>query len=144
MFSRLGTPNRHTRQAPETKIHIAMIKLPPPRPISHILLGALSAIAFITPITSHATSLNLACTNSNSVEPMLISVDFSSNKVWLNGREMDDVAINKNEITYAHNLGPAGKWNQKLNRITGNLLVQFPGSNDFLAPYKCEKAIQKF
>jgi len=75
---------------------------------------------------------------------MAITVDLSQHMVLMDGQHMQNVTITKNEISFVRDLGVAGRWSQKINRTTGILLLQIPGSNDFLNPWKCENANPKF
>lgn len=107
---------------------------------TRILCGAL----VLVPLVSHAKIIDLVCSDSVDRSSMAITVDLSQHTVLMDGHHMQNVTITKNEINFVRDLGVAGKWSQKINRTTGVLLVQIPGSNDFLDPWKCENANPKF
>ena len=119
---------------------------PPSDPSNKRIAIFLFTIAVIAPVASHAVVLELACEPLTGAEAKYLAIDLTKNKVTSRGQIMEEVTINKNEITFVENLGPtAGKWKHTLSRITGNLAIQPPGSNDLFSPWwKCEKETQKF
>jgi hypothetical protein len=114
---------------------------PPHKQITLFLCVA----AFLAPLTSHASVLELACEPLTGAEVRYLAIDLAKNSVLSRGKAMEAVIINKNEIIFVDDLGSGGKWKHILNRTTGNLAVQSPGSDSLFSPWwKCEKAVQKF
>lgn len=124
---------------------ISLIRPSSDPPNKRIALFIFTA-AVLAPVASHAVVLELACEPTTTSEAKYLKIDLTKNTVSSRGRAMEEVRINNNEIIFVENLGPAGgKWKHTLSRISGNLSVQLPGSNDLFNPWwKCEKATQKF
>lgn len=106
------------------------------------------AIASI-PVVSLADTGKITCVRKDKSLVKVIEFKSDAQTVVMDGIPMKDVRINKREIRFTHDIGVAGQWPMRIDRLTGVMLIKIPGKDEpgmptYLAPLSCEKASQKF